>query len=182
MILSCEGRMQSCHLINNTTQGPDIALLIVLWLIDLLRAHIVRSTHMGICKLGLLVHCPSQAKISNLYVLTQIEENIARLQISVQDLGISNFIALWIYCGHCNIRSSMAVMQTKCDLCQYFPNNFLSYIVLGLASFADYLLKISSFAVLHYYVYLSICFINNSIIVLDYVRVRQLFQNIDLRN
>lgn len=55
---------EGCHLVSDAAKGPDVTLLIVLEVVDLLGAHIVGSANMGLGKNGLLVHHARQTEVS----------------------------------------------------------------------------------------------------------------------
>lgn len=141
---------------------------------------------MSIGELGLLIHDSGKAKVSNFDIFISVQENIARFQVTVKyflikrtlaiiDSTVSTLVILMIIES-----TSMTVRKTKRYLCQEFPNDVLSYVILGLPSLSDNLLEISTLAVLHDDVNLSIRFVNDAIIVLDDVRMVQFSQNVDL--
>ena len=86
--------MQGAQFINNTSKRPNIAFLIVLLVVDLLRRHIVGCSDMRECKLRLIVEHASQTEVSQLHVAIEIQEDVARFQITVQ-----NFLRQVVWAG-----------------------------------------------------------------------------------
>lgn len=73
----------------------------------------------------------------------------------------------------------MAILKSTNNLCKYFPNKILVYRVTLLYTAPNYLLKISSLAVLHYYVNFQVLLVNEAVVVLHDVRVLKFAQNVN---
>lgn len=65
MILCLERRMEGGELVDDAAERPDVALLVVLHIIDLLWAHVVRGANMRVGKLAFLIHNSRQTEIPN---------------------------------------------------------------------------------------------------------------------
>ena len=102
------------HLVDDTAGRPNIAFLIVALLLDLLRAHIVRSAHMGVCKDTFIAHDPGQAEIAQFYVLICIKHHVTGLQVTMKD-----FVAFFAH---------VALKKCKCELGYYFPGCLLGHV------------------------------------------------------
>lgn len=83
--VSFERRPERGHFVHDATERPDVRLLVVLLLVDLLGRHVVRRAHMGLGKLGLAVHDPRQAEVADLGVVVGVKKNVAGLKVAVQD-------------------------------------------------------------------------------------------------
>ena len=81
-----EGRPQGEHLVDHAAGRPDIRLLVVPLLLDLLGAHVVRRADVRVGEDGFVAHDPTQPKITQLHVVIGVEEDVSGLQISMQDL------------------------------------------------------------------------------------------------
>ena len=77
--------MQRTQLVQYAAKRPDVTFFIVLLLVDLLRAHVVWSTHMRECELRLVRHDTSEAEVTELHVRVGIEEDVARFEVTMQN-------------------------------------------------------------------------------------------------
>lgn len=84
---------KSCHLIDDTSCTPDVALFVVLLIVNLLWRHIVWGTDMSIGEDGVLIHDSGEPEITKLDVLALIQEDIPRLQISMKNLTLFAIVA-----------------------------------------------------------------------------------------
>ena len=78
MILGLKRWFESCQLVNDAPKRPNVTLLIVLGVVDLLWAHIVRRANMSVSKLRFAIHHSGQAKVSYLHVAVCVEEYVPR--------------------------------------------------------------------------------------------------------
>ena len=98
---------------------------------------------MCVRELWFLIHCSGQPKVSNFNIALNIKENISRLQITMQNFSQLGFCLkiiaaiLLFTLILIDFSSSVTVIQTKGDLCQYFPNNIFSYVILLLSTSSD---------------------------------------------
>ena len=81
-----EGRPQGEHLVDHAAGRPDIRLLVVPLLLDLLGAHVVRRANVRVGEDGFVAHDPAQPEIAQFHVVIGVEEDVSGLQISMQDL------------------------------------------------------------------------------------------------
>ena len=106
-------------------------------------------------------------------------------QAAVRTLTLPLFFALSLIYAVVDLISfcpSVAMVQCRNSLCEHFPNEVLADVVLGLSAPPDELLEVAAIAVLHYDEDLGSLLVYYSIVILHYVRVAQLAQNIDFRN
>ena len=83
-----EGGTEGSDLVDDATRGPDVRFFIVLLIVDLLGAHVVRSTNMSISKHRILIHNPRESKIPKFNILLRIEENVTRLKITMENFAL----------------------------------------------------------------------------------------------
>ena len=86
LVSGFERSPQREHLVDDAARRPDITLLIVALLLNLLWAHVVRCADMGVGKDRLVAHHPAQPEIAQLHVLVRVEEDVAWFEVPVQDL------------------------------------------------------------------------------------------------
>jgi hypothetical protein len=76
----------------------------------------------------------------------------------------------------------VAEIESTHDLRKNFPNELLANIIISLDAAFDYLLQVTTLAILHYYVYLKVALVHYSVIIAHDVWVLQFPQNIDFRD
>jgi hypothetical protein len=79
-----------------------------------------------------------KAEIAKLYVVADVEKDIAWLEVSMEDLSFFSVVAF---------------LQSKYNLKEYFPNDILRNVVLIILALLDELGHVSILAMLHYDVY-----------------------------
>jgi len=173
-------------LIDDASQWPNITFLIILLIINLLRTHIIWCTNMGKSKLGFVVHYSSQAEISKLDITVSIQEDVSRLQVSMEDFLRPIRIALintlivtrcWIlFLIHSivnlgGLSPPMAVVKGAHRLSEHLPNEIFSNVILWFSTPTNQLLKVSTIAMLHNNEDFGLLLIYDSIMVFDNVRV-----------
>lgn len=177
MVLSLERWVQSCHFIYKTPERPYIALFIVFALVNLLGAHVVRSAYMGIGKLRVLIHDSGQAEISYLDIAMGVQEDVAWLQVAMQDfMGIRGGRS---GLGFGRGLTAVALVEAEGYLHQYLPNNIFCYMILLFASAPDNHSQIPTFAIFHDDIYPLIVFVYYPIVVLHYVWMCKLSEYVD---
>ena len=77
--------MQRTKLIDNATQRPYIAQVVIFLIVNLFWAHVVWRAHMRKSKHRSLVHNSSQAKIPQLTVAIRVQKDVSWFQISMHD-------------------------------------------------------------------------------------------------
>lgn len=83
---------QSHHLIQDTSQGPNIRFLVVGLLLTYLWRQIIRCSNCGLSAIiGMLEHS-GNSKVTDLNGAILVHENILSLQVSVEDLSIVNML------------------------------------------------------------------------------------------
>ena len=185
MVLGFEGWAQGRHLVDDAAKRPDVALFIVLLIVDLLWAHVVRCANVGLGKHGLLIHNSGEAEITQFSVSLTIEENVAGFEITVEDLLDAILWLRWFSFTSVDWRrflSSMAEGEGTGDLCQNLPYEFLAYEVIGLDAPFDYLLQVPALTVFHDDVDFEIALIDAPVVVAYDVRVVQISQYVDFRD
>jgi hypothetical protein len=85
MVLRLKRWSECCQFVNDAPERPNVTLLVVFGVIDLLWAHIVRGANMSVRELRLSIHHSGQAKVSYLDVAVCIEEYIPRFKVSVEN-------------------------------------------------------------------------------------------------
>lgn len=80
-----EGWVEGAELVYNTTKRPNVTLLIVLLVMNLLRRHIIRRSDVRERELGFIIKNPRKSKVSQLDVAVQVKEDVAGFQVTVQD-------------------------------------------------------------------------------------------------
>ena len=85
LVLSFERWPQCGHLVGEAAQRPDVTLLIVALLVDLLGAHVVRRADVGLSVDTALVEHSCQTKVTQLRSRLSINEDISRFEVTVQD-------------------------------------------------------------------------------------------------
>jgi len=173
-------------LIDDAPQWPNITLLVILLIINLLGTHIIWCTNMGKSKLGFVIHYSSQAKISKLDITVSVQEDVPWLQVPMEDFLRHTRIALintLIVCG-CRIlflihpivnlgglRPPMAVIKGAHRLSEHFPNEIFTNVILWFSTPTNQLLKVSTIAMFHNNEDFGFLLIYDSIMVFDNVRV-----------
>lgn len=142
-------------------------MLVVLAVIDLLWAHVVRRAYVSVGELRLLVHSSCQTEVPYLHVAVGVQEDVARLEVSVKDLGA---LALAF--------APMAVVEPLRDLSHNLPDNVLRNVLLLLSAAPYYLSEVPLLAVLHDDVDLLILLVNDAIVVANNVRVAKLSEDV----
>ena len=77
LILCFERRSQSGHLVGETTKRPDVTLLIILLLVDLLGAHVVGRSDVGLGVHRTIIQDSGQSKVSQLCILANVKEDVS---------------------------------------------------------------------------------------------------------
>lgn len=142
-------------------------------------------------KLRLVVHDPCEAKISQLDIAVGIEEDVARLQVAMENL--LRQIALARVLQVCllfvdaivnfrGFRSPVAVVQGTHCLREHFPNEVLANVFLRFAASSYELLQVAPIAVFHDDEDLRLLLIDQPVEVLHDVRVAELPQDVHLRH
>jgi hypothetical protein len=140
-----ERRLQGHHLIEYTACGPDVCLLVIIRFVNLLWGHIVGRSHVCLCVLRFSRKDPRESKVSKLNVIALVEEDITRLDISMQNAA--------------EILVFVTLPQSQNDLHKNLPNDVFSHIVLLILAFLNELCHVSVLAVFHDNVELSGLFI-----------------------
>lgn len=71
-VLGLERRVQGTQLIDYAPKRPNVALLVVLLIVNLLRRHVVRGANVRECELGLVVEHARQAEVAELHIAVEI--------------------------------------------------------------------------------------------------------------
>jgi hypothetical protein len=71
-ILRLKRRVKRTQFVNDAPEGPDVALFIVLLIVNLLRRHVVRSADVGERELRFVVEHAGQAKVAELDIAVEI--------------------------------------------------------------------------------------------------------------
>lgn len=115
-----------------------------------------------------MVHSSCQTEVPYLHVAVGVQEDVARLEVSVKDF--CRALALTF--------APMAVVEPLRDLSQNLPDHVLRNVLLLLSAAPDYLSEVPLLAVLHYDVDLLILLVNDAIVVADNVRVAKLSEDV----
>jgi hypothetical protein len=90
--LGVEGRLESSHLVKQDTKGPDVRLKVVAFTLDDLRGEIIRGSYNSLgSRTGVREHT-SNTEISKLHNATLSQENILRLEITMENLFIVSML------------------------------------------------------------------------------------------
>ena len=134
---------------------------------------------MGVRKLGVLIHHSREAEVSKFHVRVSVQENVARLQISVHNflrevLALLRHGCLLLVGPVVNLSglsSAVAVVEGAHGLGEYFPDKVLPNVVLRPAAASYQLLKVASVAVFLNDENLGLLLVDNAVNVLDNVRM-----------
>ena len=167
LVVGCrlEWSSQCCDLVDDAAQRPDIALLVILLVIDLFWAHVVGRADVRVGEDRLVPHDARKAKVSQLHVVVCVEEYIAGLQITMEDFAFL---------------PSVARMQSLQDLAENGPDHVLGQVRLLLATRPDHRRNVTALAVLHHDEYLGVVSVYDSVVVPHDVGMAELAQNVDL--
>ena len=98
-VVGSEGRSQSGHFIDNTSQWPDVALRVIRSVIPHFRTCVVRSSSL----------CPGHPPFGNLWNIEVAQfvesircaENVSAFQISVEDVDVVKHLETSGHLNHC---------------------------------------------------------------------------------
>lgn len=102
---------------------------------NLFRTHIVGSANIGSGILGLVREDAREAEVAEFDVVSDIEEDIARFDVSVENFAFFAVVAL---------------IQGQDDLREDLPDHIFSHEILLLLALLDQLRHVSSGTMLHY--------------------------------
>ena len=139
---------------------------------------------MGEGELALVIHDPRQPKVAQLDIAIGIQEDVARLEVSMQDL--LREIALAILADSVvDLRclcSPMTMIESRDCLSEDLPNEVFTDEVLRLPAPSDELLEVTAITVFHDDVDLGLLLVYQAVHVSHDMRMIELAQNVDLRN
>ena len=186
-----EWRSQGGHFVCEAAERPNITLLVVLLLVDLLGTHVVRGAHVGLGIHGAVVEHARQSKIAQLGILVRVKKDVSWLQISMQNSLRSSRLCCLILLlvtlllssiDHGGLGAPMAVEEAGDDLSEDFPNEILEHVFLSLNAALDYVLEVATLAKLHYYKNFQVAFVNAAFIKAHNIRMLEVSQDINLCN
>ena len=149
-MVSCfKGRTQSYNFVKQTSSRPDVRLLIILWFIYLFWTHIIRRSHICLCIFRFLGENSWQTKVSQFNIISYVEEDIAWLDISMENLSF---------------RSVVTLIESLHYLSKNLPNHILCHKIFLLFTFLYQFSKITPSTVFHYYIKLAFLSFDYSII------------------
>ena len=97
MVLGLKGRPQSGKLIDDAAEGPDVGLLIVALVVDLLGAHVIGRADVGVGEHTIVVHHAGETEVADFDVVVGVKENVTGLEIAVDDfLGLLRYLARFV--------------------------------------------------------------------------------------
>lgn len=106
LIGGLERSSQSGDLVYHAASWPNVALLIVLLLWNLFRGHVIGSAYVSVGIYWLVTHYSGKAEVAQFNIATAVQEDIAWLEVSVQDLSFFPMVAF---------------VESDDHLRQYFP-------------------------------------------------------------
>ena len=137
---------------------------------------------MRVGELRLMVHDPSQAEVTDLHVALSVQEDVAGLQVPMQDLlwQLTSALVLLPIVDLAWLLPAVALEEPQRDLSQDFPNDVFRDVVLLLTCASDDHSQVSAIAALHDDVDLLRAFVDDAVVVLHDVRVGQVSQDVHL--
>lgn len=109
--LSVEGRLEGSHLVKQDTEGPDVRLKVVALTLDDLRGEVVRSSNDSLGSGTGVREDTSDSEISKLHDTALSQEDVLRLEITMEDLLI------------------VSVLDSQADLSEDIKDLVLSHVV-----------------------------------------------------
>ncbi len=170
MVGSLKGRREGRELVEEAAQSPDVALLVVLELVDHLRGHVEGRPHVGVGEFGLAGQLLGEAEVADLDVRGTVQEDVAGLEVAVEDgLGLASAVLV-----------AVALLECHEDLRENLPDELLVDCTPVLARTLDHGAEVSALAELHHDVQARRGLVDDAVVVPDDEGVLELAEDVDL--
>jgi len=157
-----EGRAQVGQFVDHAACTPDVAFGVIGVAFVDFRSHVLGCAHVGLGLDTLFAQSARETKVAELDVLAPVDEEVARLQVAVQDLlGVD-------------------LVDGDQQLVEHLPDDLLGHELVGLSALLDQLGQVAVFTLLHHDLDLLVALVDDAVLVAHDLLVVQVAQDVHL--